>query len=158
MIDVAIVTPAALQDVQPGQLFIPVVKGGDRFLGGRINQTPVLVVLEGEDPFNTAEPAKWSRTGGIVIADSRFVVEIASACPALEAEDSPGSLVIGRDRSLYVFGHAGPDRYAVCLQAGESETGVEEGDIAFKGWRIVVGDEGNEVELFSFTGSAAAPA
>src|SRR4029453_4316726 len=55
MIDVAKITPTALEAVQPGEFFVPVVQGENRFLGGRLGQTPVLVMLDGEDPFNTAE-------------------------------------------------------------------------------------------------------
>jgi hypothetical protein len=158
MIDVAKITPTALQDVQPGEFFVPVVQGENRFLGGRLGQTPVLVVLDGEDPFNTAEHVQWSGGGGLVVADSRFVVEIASACPALEAEAFAGSLVIGRGRSLYVVGHNGPDRCEVSLQAGDTDIVADKDDIAFKSWRIVVGGEGNEIELYNFTAAAAAPA
>jgi len=154
MMDLVKITPSTPEVVQPGHLFVPVVRGGNRFLGGLLDQTPVLVVLEGEDPFSVGAPPN---TGGFVVADTRFQVDITSACPALEAKDVNGALVMGKDRSCSIIGHNRDGRYAICLQPGETDSAVEKGDIAFISWRIVAGEGRDETELYSFKAAEARP-
>lgn len=141
MIDITLLRTSRLEHAIPGSLFIPVVENGSHFLSGRINDYPVLVELDGEEPFRFAKTEAWSKTSGLVIESGRFQVESRSAVPVQSARDAPpGSLVLAREGpTLIAHDENGPQ--SVRLGGGEGPTELELGDVAFTQWQFVTGTE-----------------
>src|SRR5436190_19443633 len=95
MIDLSALKVTKLKDLPIGTLFRPAAKDGERFLAGLINETPVLVSLEGEIPFLVAQVAEWSRAPGFAVSDVRIQVDPASAMLAHDEEEAGlGSIVL----------------------------------------------------------------
>ena len=143
MIDITLFRTSLPEHTTPGSLFVPVVESGSHFLSGRINDDPVLVELDGEQPFRAGPTESWSRDSGLVIESGRFQVEPNSAIPVQSPSDAPpGSLVLAREGPTIIT-HDKNGVQAVRLGGGEGPTGLELGDVAFTQWRYVTGTEPN---------------
>ena len=141
MIDITLLRTSRLEHTTPGSLFLPVVGSGSHFLAGRIDDFPVLVELDGQEPFKVAPTEEWSRASGLVIESGRLQVEPRSATPVQSPQDAPpGSLVLAREGpTLIAHDQDGPK--PVRLGGGEGVTALEPGDVAFTEWRFVTGTE-----------------
>ena len=154
MIDVVDFMPIKVRHLPIGSLFVPTKAGDEHFLAGRINETAVLITLDGEEPFRVAETDEWTAVRrGVNIPRVRFEVELNSLFTGFsEDEAPPGSLV----RSAGATGMIGFDRhqrYTVWLLSSE-DRGFGQDDIAFSKWQIVVGSEPNVTVLFSHQGKS----
>jgi hypothetical protein len=143
VIDIALLRTSLLEHTTPGALFVPIAEGGSHFLSGRINDYPVLVELDGEQPFRVGPTESWSRDSGLVIESGRFQVEPSSAIPVQSPSDAPpGSLVLAREGATIITSDKDGVQ-AVRLGGGEGPTGLELGDVAFTQWQYVTGTEPN---------------
>jgi hypothetical protein len=140
MIDLSLLKPTKLRDSPPGALFVPVVKNGDYFLAGRVNDYPVLVAVDGEDPFHVADRDAWTRAAGLIVQDIRFQVNVQSAIPARSELDVPPGALVLASAGTSVIGQDRNGRKAVLLAGGKGPTALAEGDVAFTAWRIVSGE------------------
>jgi hypothetical protein len=144
-IDVALLTPCHLRELQFRELFIPVGEG-DRFLRGRVDDDQVLMSLDRQS-FEVSLVRDWDRPSGLKVGDLRFVVETESAVQAECSAEQNGSLVRGPD-GLFIVSAQKHWRYAMALDAGEGPTKVNRNMAAFRKWRIATGERENEVTLF----------
>jgi hypothetical protein len=148
--------PVRVRNLSTGCLFVPVKAGDEHFLAGRINETPVLMTLDGEEPFRVAETGEWRAVrNGLAVQNIRFEVDLESGFIAFdEADTPPGTLV----RSAGAIGIIGFDRhqpYTVWVSGGEKR-GVSQEDVAFTKWQIVVGPEDSIKSLFAHEGTERA--
>lgn len=139
MIELDLLQPISLHSLPLGGLFRPAVDGGERFLSGRINETPVLVSLEGEIPFCLGPTESWSRAPGYWVRDTRIRVDPVSArLPHDEQEAGVGSIVLMENFPALISTdrHA---RFAVQLTPDGAKRRVKRGDVAFANWDLVTG-------------------
>lgn len=143
MIDLTLLSTGRHRDTPPGALFLPVVSGGERFLAGRVNDYPVLVVLEGERPFHLAPADRWSRSSGLFLIQGRFRVQLDSAIPIRSALDAPLGALVLSPLGIMVIGEDDNGKKGVLLAGGKGSTDIEDGDVGFANWQIVtgIGDE-----------------
>jgi len=149
MIDLSALKPVKLKDLTVGSLFRPAVESGERFVAGLINETPVLVALEGEQPFHVAQVAQWSRAPGFLVSGARIQVDPTSAAlPHDEEEARLGSVVLLGETPTLVCtdGHR---MYAVEMAPDGANRSLQRGDIAFRAWRIVTGSGDDCLTHFS---------
>lgn len=142
MLDLAFFRTTALGDTPPGALFVPTGEGGEHFVAGRLNEFPVLIVLDGDRPFRVASPEQWSRGRGLIVEKIRFQVDKASATEIDHAQDAPrGALVLSTLGAMIVaYDDNGPQ--AVLLESGSGSTEISGTDaVAFSAWQIVAGTE-----------------
>jgi hypothetical protein len=144
-IDVSLLSPCSLQELQFGELFLP--KGqGERFLRGRVNDDQVLISLDGD--FDLGLVQDWDRPAGMKVSGLRFLVEIESAVPAECSVQQHGWLVKGGE-GLFIISAAMERRHTFALQPGEGPTRVDRGMLAFGEWKIVTGEREDEVTLYT---------
>lgn len=142
MLDLAFFRTGALRDTPAGALFVPAVEGGERFLAGRLDDVPVLVALEGQEPFRLAPAEQWARDPGLLIEKIRFQVDKASAFGIRQASDAPnGALLLsGLGAMIVAYDHDGSR--AVLLGGGMGSTDLDGVDpVAFTNWQIVAGSD-----------------
>lgn len=148
-VDLAFLRTGKLEETPPGALFLPVAKGGDRFLAGRLGDTPVLVALDGDKAFQVALPSEWSRAAGLIARKLRFEAEPKSAVECQSAASAPhGSLVLSDlGHMIVAFDQNGAK--AVLLSDGVGDTGIDQTNaVAFTSWQIVT-DEIAPVTLYA---------
>lgn len=141
-----------LRELQLGEIFLPVEEHGSRFVAGYLRTKPVLVCLEGEEPFAVGETADWVRSPGLSCKRVRYLVDLRSAVPA-EITDalngallltSGGPAILSIDRVYrYVVGLTGENSGAIL--------NVRNGDVAFRNWKIVAGSQEDPILLFEKT-------
>lgn len=147
-LDLTLMRPARLKETPPGGLFIPATENGDRFVAGRVNVFPALVILEGDKPFRASSPEEWSRGPGIVVDQIKFQADPSSARRIQHiSEAAHGSLLLSTlGTSIVAYDHNGMK--AVLLADGEIPTDIDGKDaISFLSWRIV-SDDAAPVVLF----------
>lgn len=142
----------SLKDTPLGGLFLPVIEGGQRFVAGRLNHFPVLVVLDGGagNAFRVADPEQWSRRSGLHVQGGRFQVDPGASIPVRDPEDAPpGSFVLSKQGPMIIaYDHNGSK--AVLLAGGEGSTDISEMAVAFTAWQYVVGGPSDTHPVFSF--------
>lgn len=146
MLDLAFFRTGTLTDVPPGCLFVPASENGQHLVGGRLNDMPVLVGLEGDNPFLVAAPEQWPPSQGLIVRRIRFQIDKASAVEIRHAQDAPrGALVLSPLGAMIVaYDDNGPK--AVLLEGGSGSTGIENIDsVAFTLWQIVAEHEAEVV-------------
>ena len=147
LLDSKLLKPTTHRGLALGALFLPVVKNGDHYLAGRVNNSPVLVVLDGEKPFEFSDTEQWSRAPGLMIQNFSFVVDPASA---ELVRDGPtiGSLVVG-EHGIVVMARSPSGTHGVYLGDRKESTRDQETDVGFKRWQITASPSHREVTLFS---------
>lgn len=155
MLDLSTFKIGALKDTPPGGLFLPIVEGGHRFLAGRLNQFPVLVVLEDDrgSAFRVAAAEQWSRKAGLHVTEGRFRVDPSTAAPIRDPRDAPpGSLVLSSLGPM-IIAHDQNGMKAVSLAEGDGTTDLGDDAVAFGSWQYVVGRATDTQSLFAFSAS-----
>ena len=152
MFDLSSFVIGSLKDTPPGGLFLPVVQGGRRFIAGRLNEFPVLVVLEDDNgaPFRVASPEQWSVKAGLHVVGGRIQVDPLSAAPIRDPRDAPHGAIVLSARGLMIIAHDQNGTKAALLEGGADSTEIGENAVAFTTWRYVVGGEAHPVALFEF--------
>lgn len=148
-VDLAFLRTGKLEETPAGALFLPVLKGGRRFLAGRLGDIAVVVALDGDEPFQVARPVDWAKSAGLIARKLRFEAEPKSAMECQSAASAPhGSLVLSDlGHMIVAFDQNGAK--AVLLSDGVGETGIDQTNaVAFTSWQIVT-DELAPVTLYA---------
>ncbi|MGZ9086741.1 MAG: hypothetical protein ACXW3R_14665 [Rhodoplanes sp.] len=142
MLDLAFFRTGALKDTPAGSLFVPAVESDGLFLAGRLNEFPVLVALEGDQPFRVASPDQWRHSSGLLVEKIRFQVDRASAFCLRQAQDAPHGALILSSLGAMIAAFDDNGIKAVLLGGGSGSTQIEGTEsVAFRTWQIVAGQE-----------------
>lgn len=139
MIDLALLMPAKLREIGSGQLFLPVGDQQERFIGGNVNGTSVLMVLDGERRFQIGKTADWRRPTGLRIGEITFQVEPTSAANAFNGGRVLGSLILGAS-GLFIMGRDEYESYEVRVDRDIMAAEVDQDAVGFARWQIVATD------------------
>ncbi len=142
MLDLAFFRTGALRDVLPGALFVPAASDSQHFIGGRVNDFPVFVRLEGDDSFRVAAPEQWSSSPGLIVRRIRFQLDKASAIEIQHAQDAPQGALVLSTHGAMIIAHNDNGPEAVSLEGGSGSTEIAgTSAIAFTVWQIVAEHE-----------------
>jgi hypothetical protein len=146
MIDLDLIAPLRLVDLQPGELFLHQTAG--KFMGAWVEGSAACIALDGEDPFHVAPSEAWSRPDGFKINEARFEVDHSSACAAEDITGSLGALILAANGKFMVAG-SGHERYVASLQQLDVGEYAMNPRIGFKRWRVVSGPSARGTPLFT---------